>query len=84
MVSEEFLHTGFTETKDFFVEYFLGFMHLCYNASDFDYPPLTAKVKFLKPTKMFFEALQVIVYILLPPGINFGISLKMSEITQMG
>ena len=30
------------------------------------------------------EALQDIVYIRLPPGINFGISLKRSEITQMG
>ena len=30
------------------------------------------------------EALQDIVYIQLPPGINFGISLKRSEITQNG
>ena len=31
-----------------------------------------------------YEALQDIVYIRLPPGMNFGISLKRSEITQMG
>ena len=31
-----------------------------------------------------YEALQDIVYIRLPPGINFGISLKRSEITEMG
>ena len=31
-----------------------------------------------------YEALQDIVYIRLPPGINFVISLKRSEITQMG
>ena len=34
--------------------------------------------------KVCYEALQDIVYILLPPGINFGISLKSLEITQMG
>ena len=33
-------------------------------------------------TFLSYEALQV--YILLPPGINFRISLKRSEITQMG
>ena len=31
-----------------------------------------------------YEALQDIVYIWLPTGIDFGISLKRSEITQMG
>jgi len=30
------------------------------------------------------SALGLAVYIQLPPGINFGISLKRSEITQMG
>ena len=31
-----------------------------------------------------YEALQDIVYIRLPPGINFGISLKRSEVIQIG
>ena len=31
-----------------------------------------------------YEALQEIVYIQLPPEMNFGISLKRSEITEMG
>ena len=34
--------------------------------------------------KTFYEAWQDIVYIQLPPGIKFVISLKRSEITQMG
>ena len=34
--------------------------------------------------RSIYEALQDIAYIRLPPGINFGISLKRSEIPQMG
>ena len=37
----------------------------------------------LNGLKTIFEALQDLVYIRLPPGINFGISLKRSEITQI-
>ena len=36
------------------------------------------------PLMYIYEALQDIVYKQLPHGINFGISLKRSEITEMG
>ena len=43
-------------------------------------PPIYAKL----PTHFAYEALQNIVNLQLPPGINFGILLKRSEITQIG